>query len=81
MLNNLLQSDALNIASKRAIQKTAGATGDLIGNKTADKITTVPKFSPRNNSEENIEHGREILRKRYISPEQGQKMINDLRLI
>ena len=26
--------------SKRAIQKTAEATGDLIGNKTADKITS-----------------------------------------
>ena len=34
-------SVAINIASKRAIQKTAEATGDLIGNKIADKITSV----------------------------------------
>ena len=35
--------DAIKIASKRAIQKTAEATGDLIGNKIADKITSVLK--------------------------------------
>ena len=39
-------TDAIKTASKRAIQKTAEATGDLIGNKTADKITAKP--SPKN---------------------------------
>ena len=39
--------DALKTASKRAIQKTAEATGDLIGNKSADKITRVSKTSPK----------------------------------
>ena len=38
-------TDAIKTASKRAIQKTAGATGDLTGNKIADKITSVSKFS------------------------------------
>ena len=38
-------TDALQIASKRAIQKTAEATGDLIGNKIADKITSYSKKS------------------------------------
>ena len=33
--------DAIKTTSKRAIQKTAEATGDLIGNKIADKITSV----------------------------------------
>ena len=28
-------------ASKRVVQKTAEATGDLIGNKIADKITSI----------------------------------------
>ena len=32
-------ADAVKTASKRAMQKTAEATGDLIGNKLADKIT------------------------------------------
>ena len=35
--------DAAKAASKRVVQKTAEATGDLIGNKTADKITSVGK--------------------------------------
>ena len=38
-------ADAIKTASKRAIQKIAEATGDLIGNKSADKITSVSKKS------------------------------------
>ena len=33
--------DAIKTASKRAIQKTVEPTGDFIGNKIADKITSV----------------------------------------
>ena len=40
-------------SSKRVIQKTAGATGDLIGNKIADKITRSSKTSPQNNLKTN----------------------------
>ena len=36
-------TDAIKTASKREIQKTSEATGDLIGNKTADKFTSVSK--------------------------------------
>ena len=39
-------TDAIKTASKREIQKTAEATGDLIGNKTNDKITCVSKEKP-----------------------------------
>ena len=35
--------DAAKTASKKVVQKTAEATGDLIGNKTADKITSIGK--------------------------------------
>ena len=35
--------DAAKTASKRVVQKTAEASGDLIGNKIADKITSVGK--------------------------------------
>ena len=35
--------DAAKTASKRAVQKTAEATGDLIRNKTADKFTSLGK--------------------------------------
>ena len=35
--------DAAKTASKRVVQKTAEATRDLIGNKIADKITSIGK--------------------------------------
>ena len=44
-------ADVLKTASKRAIQKTAEATGDLIGNAIADKIMKSSKTSQQNNSE------------------------------
>ena len=40
-------ADAIKTASKRAIQKTAEAKGELIGNKIADKITSVWKKSTK----------------------------------
>ena len=40
-------ADAIKSASKRAIQKTAKATGDLVGNKIADKITSASKKSTK----------------------------------
>ena len=40
-------TDAIKTASKKAIQKTTEATGDLIGNKLDDKIISVSKKSPR----------------------------------
>ena len=39
-------------AIKTAIQKTAEATGDLIGNKIADKITSVSKRRSANNNDD-----------------------------
>ena len=71
-------TDALKTALKRAIQKSAEATGDLIGNKFADKITRVSKTSPQKNLETNE---KEILRERYITPEERKKIIDDIRLI
>ena len=67
-------TDAIKTASKRAIQKTAGATGDLIGNKIADKITSVSKKpSNNNNDDENVELTTH--KKRYISPKERQQII------
>ena len=42
-----IATDAVSTASKRAIQKTAEAAGDLVGNKIADKITIVSKKSTK----------------------------------
>ena len=36
-------TDAIKTASKRAIKNTAEATGDLVNNKIADKITSTSK--------------------------------------
>ena len=64
------------------LQKTAEATGDLIDNKITDRITKVSKRSPQINSEIiTNEHDREIPKERYISPEESQRIIYNLRLI
>ena len=42
-------TDAIQTASKRAIQKTAKAPGDLMDNKIADKITSASKKNLQKN--------------------------------
>ena len=72
-------TDTIKTASKRAIQKIAEATSDLIGNKIADKIASVSKKnSNNNNNNENVELTSHT--KSYISPEERQQIINELRL-
>ena len=75
-----LTADAIKIASKRAIQKTAGATGDLIGNKIADKTTSVSKNYPKELHSQN-EGEIVIPKERYIFPEKRQQIIDALRLV
>ena len=73
-------TDAIKTASKRAILKTAEATGDLIVNKIADKITSVSKKRNNNNNDtEDVEITAH--KKRYISPDERQQIINELRLV
>ena len=75
--------DAIKTASKRAILKTAEATGDLIGNKIADKITSVSKkyakYLQNNETEEDVQ--RAAHKKRYISSEERRQIIDELRLV
>ena len=76
--------DALKTASKRAIQKTVGATGDLIDNKIADKITNVSKKPVKklhNNDNETKDTELTTNKKRYISPKERQQIIDELRLV
>ena len=66
---------------KRAIQKIAEETGDFISNNVAERITKVSKNSQQNNSETlTNEHDKEILKERYVSPEERQEIIDELRL-
>ena len=83
-------TDAIKTASKKAIQKTAEATDDLIGNKIANKITSVSKkpamelhSKKLHNNDETKEEDVEITtrKKRYISPEERQQIIDELRLV
>ena len=77
-------TDALKTASKRTIQKRTEATGDLIGNKIADKITNTAKKSTKelhNNDETEEDVEINTPKKRYISSEQRQQVIDELRLV
>ena len=51
----------------------------MIGNKTADKITSFSKKSNNNNNNEDVELTTH--KKRYISPEERQQIISELRLV
>ena len=76
-------AEAIKTASKRAIQKTAEATGDLIGNKIADEITSVSNKSTKALQTNETEEDVEIVtpKKRYISPEERKQTIEELRLV
>ena len=63
--------DAAKTVSKRVVQKTAEATGDLIENKSADKIASIGKRKEKEKKE---------IEEIYISPEKRQQIIDDLRL-
>ena len=71
--------DFATIAGKNIVHKSAEATGDLIGNKIADKITSASKKSHNEEIQSN-EVNNEIPKERYISPKERQKIIDELRL-
>ena len=64
--------DAAKTASKRVFQKTPEATGDLIGSKIADQITSLGKSKEKKETK--------TAKKIYIPPEKRQQIIDDLRL-
>ena len=77
-------TDAIKTASKRAIQKTAEATGDLIGNNIVDKITSISKKSNKeldNNYDEKEDVEITTRKTRYISPEERKRIIDELRFV
>ena len=77
---------ALKSASKIAIKKTAEATGYLVENKIADKISRLPSSkstattttaTPLQTDEASLE----IPRQNYIPPHKRQQIIHKLRLL
>ena len=72
-------TDAIKTASKRAIQKTAEATGDVIADKIASVSMELHSKKPFNNNNNKNNKDAEITvhKKRYISPEERQQIINE----
>ena len=76
-------TDAIKTDSKKAIQKTEKATGDLIGKKIADKITSVSKKSSAEKSMElhskksHSDNQIEAPKKKYKSPEERRQIIEN----
>ena len=68
-------TDAIKTASHPAIQKTVEATGDLVGNKIADKITSISKKPTKKLSAIDEDAELSTRKKRYISPEERQQII------
>ena len=87
MLQNQPQKHLTQLL-KKAIKKTAEATGDLISNKIANKITSASKkpamelHSKELPNNDNVEDAEIITyKKRYISSEERQQIIDELRLV
>ena len=64
--------DAAKTGSKQVVQKTAEATGDLIGNKIADKITSLGKTKSKEKENERQEM--------YYHQKKRKHIIDDLGL-
>ena len=84
--------DFATIAGKKKIvHKSAEATGDLIGNKIADKITSLgrskelgpavaPAVKPRSKKQKDETNIMEETQEIYIPPEKRKQIIKDLKL-
>ena len=79
--------DFATIAGKKIVHKSAEATGDLIGNKIADKITSMGRskelgsaVKPRSKKEKDETNIMEETQEIYIPPEKRKQMIKDLKL-
>ena len=64
--------NAAKTTSKRVVQKTAEAAGDLIGNKIADKITSTDKPKEKEKTKE--------IEEIHIPSEKRQQIIDNLGL-
>ena len=72
-------TDAIKTTSKRAIQKAAETTADLIGNKIADKIIIVSKSSAELHSKklqnDNANNETEALKEHTYIQKKGNKLL------
>ena len=93
LTNTAIKTDKgfATIAGKKIVHKSAEATGDLIGNKIADKITSMgrskelrsavdPATKPRSKKEKDETNIMEETQEIYIPPEKRKQIIKDLKL-
>ena len=78
ILDNSLNAgkDFAKIAGKKVLTKSAEATGDLIGNKIADRITKSTRNKEQKEDDRIMEETQEII----IPPEKREQIIRDLKL-
>ena len=78
ILDNSLSAgkDFAKIAGKKVLTKSAEATGDLIGNKIADRITKISRNKEQKEDDRIMEETQEII----IPPEKREQIIRDLKL-
>ena len=68
--------DFAQIVGKKVLTKSAEATGDLIGNKIADRITKITRNKAQKEDDRIMEEAQEVL----IPPEKREQIIRDLKL-
>ena len=68
--------DFAKIAGKKVLTKSAEATGDLIGNKIADRITKSARNKEQKEDDRIMEESQEII----IPSEKREQIIKDLKL-
>ena len=78
ILDNSLSTgkDFAKIAGKKVLTKIAEATGDLIGNKIADRMTKSARNKEQKEDDRIMEETQEII----IPPEKREQIIRDLKL-
>ena len=78
ILDNSLSAgkDFAKIAGKKVLTKSAEATGDLIGNKIADRITKSTRNKAQKENDRIMEETQEII----IPPEKTEQIIRNLKL-
>ena len=78
LLDNSLNAgkDFAKIAGKKVLTKSAEATGDMIGNKIADRITKSSRNKAQKEDDRIMEETQELI----IPPEKREQIIRDLKL-
>ena len=78
ILDNSLSAgnDFAKIAGKKVLTKSVEATGDLIGNKIADRITTSTRNKAQKEDVSIMEETQELI----IPPKKREQIIKDLKL-